>query len=451
MKFNSKILFLTSLTICPSIIKTSETKDALFGLAALTTIGTTCWAFYERYNKNRKAKEIDKLEKIISDEKFLVNLKIDIENLNKKYMLEFSFLKVSDMNQDKFKAFIAIIQTKNQTVKQTCQDLLTDIRFVCEYEGKIQLKFKNNIDQQLLSNLKQLKNDLVNYEKFLNVGKYAFEFEILIRQLKIKYDQEIGLANSNSANYYQELEALIKLKQNSLFPFVDYCNNLSNELQQLKNLSNQTINYGIFTSQDSSWVISALEYTLKNILCWQRYEVEKKEKIEHEQKQKWLDIQIKEKEAQIENERKKVQAKLQKEKNKAQTLANQQADLERQRHQLTVRERELAIELKRITDGQNVKDAVEKTKVEYQKEIKKLQDELNRLRVALGNNSTASDSVRQEMERLKFKISSTLAALAKLKRDANAMPVNPDSVDGLSEYLSKLNSNFTHIENVLAL
>src|SRR4029079_15395131 len=120
----------------------SETEN-LLAFVSVAAVGTTCWAFYERYSKNRKAEQINRLEKIISDESFLVNLKFDIENLNKKYHFEFFFLKsASDLNQEKFKSFVETIQSKNQSITQIYQSLSSDIKFVCDYENKIQLKFK---------------------------------------------------------------------------------------------------------------------------------------------------------------------------------------------------------------------------------------------------------------------------------------------------------------------
>ncbi len=171
-------------------------------------------------------------------------------------------------------------------------------------------------------------------------------------------------------------------------------------------------------------------------------------KMELHERQERLAAELREQQARLAQEKRNTERALIEEKNKTQQLANHQAQIERDRNRLEIKEQEIMLNLMRIQEGEAIKQALKKNDSEWQYKINELKCEYNVLRAQESEQQKkviALESERGYLQKYNASIQNRLVlaldALKYLEEAIPNLPCNPDFVDGLRDYVDKLKSH----------
>lgn len=378
------------------------------------------------------------------------------------YQSELGYIDSLNTNTYSSYGFSQIVKTslcnKGLSLNQFNERLNSDIQTLGQVIKNLQVKlglWENdstlnqyiNYSKESLERLNTVYAKLDQFYKYLNSENSTIALQLLLeKEFENKYYAEINLASSEKLN---SIEAIILSKYSNVifqFPYVSYMEALQADINSLKaHLNMEHNNSDLYKdlSNRASKCLDALSQVAQYVSNTEKYLSEKQQKPVYEreqarmqfelhEKKERLNAELREKQARIDEERRKSEAKLLKERNLAQDLANQRAQLERDRQALVVREFEIGLELARIRDGENIRVAVERQKRELRRSLETLEQ---KERESQGRILYLSNKIALCKEKVR-------ALQSKISRP----PCNPDSVDGLRDYVSNLENMTKEID-----
>ena len=496
------------------IHKTAYVMTTVAGVAAT-------WALVERVKKNKMSHQLSKLSAEIEkfkNEQFALEQERNLLVSANKY-LEFVF--------EEYEHEYALFQNNNVPYLESLLDLIhirlskvnnyEDLKKIFVKNFEAALSYKNQLDLKMLEwNTKAEKQKYIEQtSKLIDSLDLVISF---LKNLKVIYEQQIdfiklkSLEKNYDQKYAQEinigksyLNEIDKIEENDTtsqiidrhirslysqaseqFPYLLYGAKLKEDVDKLRKALSGFDNFKVQPFQEKvifnvRTINRILETIFKYVVTTSKYEIEKRNKPEFDRKeqllqaklrerQERLNAELRERQAKLEQERYLIQAKLQEEKNIAQNLANQKAELELAHKNLEVREREMALELARIRDGETLKDAIAKNdrqwlskykslEDDYKKIIKKASDlaaqiertkkELSDLKNKIKSKETKEQQLALEIKELQDKVARALSSIKDMETSINP-PFNPDLVDGLRHYINKMKSKVTVVRNILS-
>lgn len=499
------------------------------------------WAVYERMSKNTVKRENIKLE--------LENNKLgqEVNSLKSDENIKEYIVKVSDF-VGKWKNFLAEVNDCMKDQGKTQEEFAKDaITFIYHHVNKYSLsldeylkRLSKTIDD-LSNNMNELsikaqglknKSDLIesatkltslirivlehmqNYAALVETHKDYLKLVFFLHPgIEREYSQEINYAYAQTADWNQVIDQIIKSKNNQvLFPYLFYVQDLTVRLKTLSTLLSNLSRFKVYPFQKeqidrAQYVHDALQVIVSYISSSDILTREKNAKIEHDKKQQYvqadieerkerLRLETKEKEAKIAQEKILAETKLLDQKNREKHLANERAQIEKEKKELDSRSQENALQLARIHEGYGIKKALDENnnkwrtdcdslnvnhKKELQnrdfelknlknklsdydnldaknkKEIQKRDNELKTLRIKLSSLESdirGTHSNRTDLERkarnLEIKISNVSHALDALTRKVNNPPFNPEMVDMLPGYINSLRQEVRQLKTLIS-
>lgn len=501
-----------------------------YGLIAtcISTAATSAWGYYEHYKKNKIKFELDNLKndesKLQSSQAVLETIEVFNAKIRHDYQELGGSIGIYSVDIEQIINFVKnhisidkkdIFHNLNSLQDQIKEDLNKSIKFKNELELRI-IEWNNDLRAQHIAMAKVSISTLNGqiywlqsiYDAFCQEKEYI-KLELIIRKnYDQKYDKELKIMEfvSSKDTFQKKLDQHIKAiysESEHQFPYLSYGEKLKRDLSIIQNSLNNIPDVKLLPfQQETIEKAKQLYYVLSNILEYlvitNKYMEEKDKKPEYDrqqanfkqqlkEKQERLEAELREKQAKIDRENMTVQAKLLDEQNRAHHLANQEAEINRQRKQLEVREREISLELSRIQSGQIINDAIknndkdwqkrmDREQLEYTKTLNKLENDLSILKKLikdltsekdklnkknndlikdLGNAETEKSNLynqitdfRHQINDLRDRMIRIKNQLEELQGSARNFPYNPESVDGLPEYINKLQYLISQIQSI---
>ena len=449
--------------------------------------------------------------KIKQDQEFLATLAQKLTRVEQEYAQEFMLFKVSYSEQEiarLMRILQARIHFKTSSSRQLKAAVDQDLQELVGLNQTLKLKksewshdnraqaYKEQAHklherlQHLELFLKALQVTLDNYRTILDLAVVlAYDYQVLYAiELKLQEHQN----RQDYDTYVRELDQHIHARYSEAvyqFPYLAYAEHIKKDLETLQKAIDQaqagsTTEYLQELESKAVPLVEFLQGLLKFVVTTPVYIKEKaykpefdrheaQVKAELQEKQERLTAELRESQARIDRERKLVEAQLQSEKNRAQELSNKKAELELERKNLELKDHQIIFELARIRDGETIKEALkqnnndwhykynalqgtnarlkdqlERVHADHARDLDKLRTETSALKTSLKNSETQIQKLTQKSRDLQEKIERSTNALHQLEN--YNPPFNPETVEGLGNYIRNIKSYARAARNALS-
>lgn len=486
-------LLIMSMTIeqVQSVMSLKKTAYLLATGASIAGVGY--WAYSEHTNKQRLQIELDKLNserfQVEQDEQFLAQVGEYSSEIEREYTQEIHLLKAYSMHlsNDTIDALLKIMQARLR-ITQTYSVLATkleqqrdkaiayqkelEIKLLSWHNNQNKQKYIEHIQEKLLPRVNALALFLQSLYAVLLEQKSFIELNtVLAQDYERLYDRELVMYEHKDTDVFaRNLETHVRVlyaRIEEQFPFLSYADAVKKDVSILKHaveklsyMQNLT-SYQALLKKRADQIIQILDYVLHTIVNTEFYTEEKRRKPEYDLQQQRLQAELRERQARIENDKRLTEAKILKQKNKTQELIVKQAENERARKELEIRDQNIRLELARIRDGQTVREAVaqkhkewqdytERTTKDHEQQLITIRNDLEHAKIEARNISHDFHAAQSEIAKLRDTIRKTEESLTVLENKLSHPPFNPESVDGLRDYLATLTTQ-VHVARATCL
>jgi len=355
-----------------------------------------------------------------------------------------------------------------------------------DFVGKSHLSVSAlRVMETLCDVLKNLKEYNVLFEEHKNFVQLLF---FLDQGIETEYAKEIDYAYLEMANWDLAIDEIIRAKSSQvLFPYLFYAQNLQLQLTQLSKCLNNLVDFKAFPFQEkkivrAKYVYEALQLILQFASTSEELMKEKDAKVGHDRQEQQIEAELaerkellrletKERESKIAQQNSLAEAKLIEQRNKEKNLANEKARIEKEKKDLEYKSKENALQLARIHEGYGIKNALDENNHQWRKDYDNLNlkqqrlardiehrdAELKNLRIKLSSLQSdvkGTHSTNTELERyarsLELRVSNVAHAIDLLRSKAANPPFNPQSVQGLSEYINGLQEQIRQLKTIVS-
>lgn len=475
-------------------------------------VGTTIWALVERAKKNKLSLDLKNsrtdmsiLEQqsktsIARLEQIVKNYQNDSIQLNQDEQVLTKigeFVKLKDTNYRKeIEAINSLGNSNSNTYLESLINLLRsqigsknnienilqvfnqDLALITANKKQLELKISqwtNNPKRlsllphatNLLPHLNNLELILQALTSTLNEQKAFIRLSNAVDVKQSEFAAELKLANTAIANeefYLGAIDKLVKTSSSDVrfqFPYIAYVQKLKAEIASVNFLLNSSpiedkIEMQIKYKAAARRLMDCLINIYDDVTLSPIYLHEKRIKPEHDRKEEALKVEQREKEARlkadleeqqsrVENERRLAESRLQEERNRAAQLQNEKRQLEAEKEKLSVQQQQIVLELKKINDGTNVANAVSANNAQWESRLARVNSDLDRVNQTVTQLNSEIRNIRVDNQAKLDKINNYLNTLT---HSLTQVPFNPNTVNGLQQYLNSLKM---HASNVSAI
>ncbi len=463
ISINIKANFLSSLRSQKNLEKVCITLLAATGISASINL-------WQKYKNNKISDELE----------YLKNIERELEKEQKLLKVSIDFIDSTSLN---LKSYISVLQQKLAAKDEIFKILQITLRDLSQSQKvasftnalsnischaatlnknlELFIKtFKDNTEKETsVTCAKELKNKIETLSSIISkIYEIIFYHSSYIDSINFhknvfghSYKPEWDLYKNNN-NIFNDaikngLKIIIDKKYGSqnYFPLLTYASQAQKTLDMISEYNfpevfthpngcqNHQIHNIICVSQEKlAEVYKFISQLLNFVVTTVEYQNEKAWKPEFEKQQMKLQAELKEREL-------KAQAALQAEKNHFHILENDKLKLEKVKKEAEAQILATQLALGKIIDGKNVKEAVEKNNRDWTNKF----DSVNL------NHAKEISKKEQELSNLKDKITKTKELITKLQDHIKRVPVNPESIEGLGEYIKSITDQTVELKNAL--
>ncbi len=425
-------------------IRQTQSRFIIASLAVITVAvgASSAWALVERYRKNKAVESHKQDKQIIQDRQFLSELAMYIETVERKYSKGFEFLRNHANDDSENKDFVqhclelfggsdlsCVVSSIDRDLNEAIHKKHLFALKCSEWNGAMR-----NRHEQYARKLQEMVSLLRTARDVISQQKPYLHLTQLYSRLEDRYAKEMHL-NTNAQSVVAHLDTHIRMRHSAdVFCYPAYAERIRRDCGELEtalqHASSQAIPFHIPLIDRSRNLLASLQNILGLVVTTQEYKKQNADKVVHDQKAQRLDMELSERQARIHQEYRLADARLQAEQNRARQLANEKAETLRQIQLIAQREVEVRLELARIRDHATIKDEFKKNNRQWEEKEKKNDEQW-----------------KAKLVKLQSQLQSIENGITYLQNLATRPPCNPDSIDGLRQYMNELLTRLQYAHN----
>lgn len=436
----TKVVALSSIvagTPCPTLAAQPHLRRWHIPVVSIAAIGiveaaTTIWALVERSRKKGLVKQlgtartkIKAYENQEADQIFFDSCTIFLEEMNHQYKQWDTFFAQNKNTDQASEDFVQ----KGLNLLNRSNNIDAHLQDAVQKKGLLEFKqsgwsesVQTKYPEQANTLLQLLNEHIESLQAAHAVVTQQKPYLSLVHHMdSVAKDYFFEMRFDPQAQYAETyLDRHIRTQRNATaFSYVTYANRLQNACQSLEvkiqHAASRAIPFQQPLIQQARNHLQALQNLLAFVVTSAEYKEQCAKKIVHDREEQILAIERRERQARIDQSNKIADAKVQAKRNKARQLENEQLEIQRQLAFIAQQAIQAQLEFKKA-----------KTKKAIKENDKKWQERVGQL--------------KQNLEKIRRDIS-------QVQEMAACPPCNPDSIDGLRDYVNRLLFSLQRIQS----
>ena len=461
--------FLLIVLLCLSSQKIlGDIRQFILGGTTLAALGWGCATYYKKLKLEEYLNQLYKEHKDITtkltqeialmhsesellekDQEFLAFVAKQVDNLEREYGCEYKSLVTRSIVEEDTVPLLGAVRERvtrstvefdsfERTIKSEKDKIDTlksqlEVKMI-EWSTKENREQYNAQGQKLLAHLESLITFFSTFLYTMQQQSTIIKLELLLdKEFKESYAFEINLKPEEyGQKLYEHIHTLFSDVQHQ-FPYVLYADKLKQDRATLRKYLQELKDFKAVPYQKEHLnYAKELDIILKNILDYvvtcDKYAQEKmrkpqfdleneKQQIELRERQGKIQLDIQERQAVIEKGKREYEAQFQKELNKAQQLANQKAEIERSKKELELKEQEIGLEWAKLKEGEKLKEALEKNNALWQEQCRKVQSQYEREKETVTKLQTEHADLKKSIAQLGQNLQNNLNANRQIDKE----------------------------------